>query len=76
MFHPDYEMDRVLVLHLVDVDRDVGPLAAVRGHIGLQTDTELLDNLERRVVCNHEIGRLPPDQRKTDEHDCYWNDSR
>ena len=60
MFHPDHEMDRVLVLHLVDVDRAIGPLARVGIHVGLDPDPELLNELERGVVRDHEGRRLPP----------------
>ena len=60
MLHRDYERDRVLVLHLVDVDRHVGPLAVVRVHVCLQTDAQLFDDLQRRVVCNLQVRRLPP----------------
>ena len=60
MFHPDYEVDSVLIFHLVDVDRAVGPLARVGVHVGLDPDPELLNELERGVVRDHEGGRLPP----------------
>ena len=35
VLHRDSEVDCVLVFHLVDVDRAVGPFARVGGHIGL-----------------------------------------
>ena len=35
VLHRDGEVDRVLVLYLVDVDREVGSFARVGGHVGL-----------------------------------------
>ena len=55
----DGEVDRVLVLHLVDVDVRAVPLARVRGHVGADALLEDLDGLHGRGVGDHERRRFP-----------------
>lgn len=57
--HGHDEVDRVLVLHLVDVDLDRGPLAAVGRDVLLQPLAEGLDDLERGLVRHHQVRGLP-----------------
>lgn len=62
VLHADREPDRVLELHLVDVDVHVGPLAPVLlvGDVVLERAPEVFEVFERRVVGDGEVGVLPP----------------
>ena len=52
MFHGYDEVNRILEFHLIDVDPEVGPFSGVLGYVGLETDSELFDELEGCVVCD------------------------
>lgn len=64
MLHPDDEVDRILVFHLLDVQRDARPLASVflLTNVFLEAFSEGFEDLKRRVVGYHEVRCLPPSE--------------
>lgn len=54
-FHSDDDIDRILVLHLIDIDDDTRPLPVVLHDILVQLGLELFDQFERGIVRDREV---------------------
>lgn len=52
VFHADDKVDSVLVLHLVNIEIDVGPLSPILfvGDVLFQTFSQCLDGFERSII--------------------------
>lgn len=61
--HSNNESHSVLIVHFIDVDRNIGPIAVVLRHICLQATLESLDSFERSIICDLKICRFPPDRQ-------------